>query len=256
MILKRLGNKSRIAKDILQYFPQHNTYIELFFGAGGMFFNKTPVKYNFLNDLDSNVINLFEVLMNHKKELQEYLEFAPYHEEFFKKCKTDTPKNNIEKAVYFVVLSNSGYLGKPDTLKFGQGNQKFITIQNIEKTYLFLASCNNQFLNKDFKKVIKAINFKDKLDKKASFIYADPPYLDTDDNYSNSFTEQDSQDLFELLVNSGIKFAMSEFEHPFVLEQAKKHNLNIITIGERQSLKKRSTEILITNYKIIQQQLF
>ena len=253
MILRRLGNKSRIAKDILQYFPQHNTYIELFFGAGGMFFNKPPAKYNFLNDLDSNVINLFEVLINHKKELQEYLEFVPYHEEFFKKCKTDTPKNNIEKAVYFVVLSNWGYLGKPDTLRFGQENQKFITIQNIEKTYLFLASCNNQFLNKDFRKVIKSIDFKD---KSASFIYADPPYLGTTNNYSNSFNEQDSQDLFELLVNSGIRFAMSEFEHPFILEQAKKHNLNVITIVERQSLKKRSAEILITNYKIIQQQLF
>lgn len=253
MILRRIGNKSRIAKDILQYFPQHNTYIELFFGAGGMFFNKPPAKYNFLNDLDSNVINLFEVLMNHKKELQEYLEFVPYHEEFFNKCKNEEPKNNIEKAVYFVVLSNWGYLGKPDTLKYGQENSKLITIQNIEKTYLFLVSCNNLFLNKDFRKVIKAIDFKD---KSASFVYADPPYLGTNDNYSNSFTEQDSQDLFELLVNSGMRFAMSEFEHPFILEQVKKHNLNIITIGERQSLKKRNTEILITNYKIIQQQLF
>ena len=42
---------------------------------------------------------------------------------------------------------------------------------------------------------------------------------------------------------------MSEFNHPFILEQAKERNLNVITIGERQNLKNRRTEILITNYE-------
>jgi DNA adenine methylase len=42
---------------------------------------------------------------------------------------------------------------------------------------------------------------------------------------------------------------MSEFDHPFILEQAKQRNLNVITIGERQNLKNRRTEILITNYQ-------
>ena len=40
MILKRLGNKKKIAKEIQKYFPEHKIYIEPFFGAGGMFFNK------------------------------------------------------------------------------------------------------------------------------------------------------------------------------------------------------------------------
>ncbi len=38
MILRRLGNKSRIAKEVQKYFPEHTMYIEPFFGAGGMFF--------------------------------------------------------------------------------------------------------------------------------------------------------------------------------------------------------------------------
>ena len=44
---------------------------------------------------------------------------------------------------------------------------------------------------------------------------------------------------------------MSEFAHPFILETAKQRNLEIITIGERQSMKKRDTEILIINYPIV-----
>lgn len=33
MILRRIGNKSRIAHKILPYFPKHTCYIEPFFGA-------------------------------------------------------------------------------------------------------------------------------------------------------------------------------------------------------------------------------
>jgi DNA adenine methylase len=50
MILRRLGNKSKIASEIYRHFPPHRTYVEPFFGAGGMFFNKPKAKYNILND--------------------------------------------------------------------------------------------------------------------------------------------------------------------------------------------------------------
>ena len=70
MILRRLGNKSAIAKEIQKYFPPHKIYIEPFFGAGGMFFNKPKARYNIVNDLDSDVFNLFMVVMNQKDELE------------------------------------------------------------------------------------------------------------------------------------------------------------------------------------------
>ena len=63
--------------------------------------------------------------------------------------------------------------------------------------------------------------------------YADHPYLETDNNYSNSFIEQDSIDLFDSLEATGAMFAYSEFDHPFILEQAGKRNLNVITIEPR-----------------------
>lgn len=83
-----------------------------------------------------------------------------------------------------------------------------------------------------------------------------PPYLGTNDNYSNSFTEDQSNELFETLINTGCKFAVSEFDHPFILQQAKDRGLNVIIIGERQNLKNTRTEILVTNYENTQQKLF
>ena len=89
-----------------------------------------------------------------------------------------------------------------------------------------------------------------------TLIYCDPPYLGTNDNYSNSFTEEQSKELFDTLESTGCKWAMSEFDHPFILKQAKERNLNVIEIGERQNLKNRRTEILVTNYKTNQLNLF
>ena len=64
-----------------------------------------------------------------------------------------------------------------------------------------------------------------------------------------TWKETDCIDLFDSMADTGCKFAMSEFNYPFILEQAKQRNLNVITIGERQNLKNRRTEILVTNYK-------
>ena len=57
MLIRRRGNKSKLAEKIIENFPPHEIYIEPFFGAGGLFFNKPLAKFNILNDLDKNVIN-------------------------------------------------------------------------------------------------------------------------------------------------------------------------------------------------------
>lgn len=65
----------------------------------------------------------------------------------------------------------------------------------------------------------------------------------------NKWNEKDVNDCFDVTFNSGFKGAMSEFNHPFILQQAKERNLNVITIGERQNMKNRRTEILVLNYQ-------
>ena len=249
MILRRLGNKKAIMPKLIQYFPEHTTWIEPFFGSGSVFFYKKKAKYNFLNDIDSNVYNCFDVIIRHKEELKTYLELIPIHIDFWNECKTRTPDNNIEKAVYFLFLSNFGYMGKPDTFKYSLEKTKDILLKNLELTYKNLVSCENKFLNCDFRELFKKISLRNERGINNSFIYCDPPYFNTTDNYSHSFTQQDSIDLFNTLQNTGIKWAMSEFDNPFIIQQARERNLNIIIIGERRNIKNIRTEILITNYR-------
>lgn len=247
MILRRLGNKSKIAQDVIKHFPEHKIYIDMFFGAGGIFFNKPKAKYNILNDIDSDVFNLYNVVSNSKDELKEAFEIMPIHSDLFDYWKQNKEVEPIRKAVRFLMLSNFGYMGKPDTLKMVCGNEKTQFYKYYEATYEKIKDC--RFMNYDFRKVLNKIDYVSYDPVKSAFIYADPPYLGTGNNYKEIFTEQDSEDLFELLVNSGLMFAMSEFDSKFILNQAKQRNLNIIYIGERQNMKNRKTEILVTNYK-------
>lgn len=251
MILRRLGNKKKIAHKIQAYFPPHKIYISPFFGAGGMFFNKPKAKYNIVNDLDSDVFNLFQVVMNQKEELEKAFYMMPIHSDLLNYWKENEETEPIKKALRFLFLSNLTFMGTPNNIKFGTENPKNSFYKNIDGTFEALKDV--QFLNFNFKDVFKKIQIKE---TSFTFIYCDPPYLGTDDNYSHSFKESDSLDLFNTLEQTGCKWAMSEFDHPFILQQAKERKLNVIEIGERQNLKNRRTEILVTNYKTNQLLLF
>ena len=254
MILKRLGNKTKIAMDIQKHFPQHSIYIEPFFGAGGMFFNKPKAKYNIVNDLDSDVFNLFQIVSTKKEELERMFFQMPIHLDLLKYWKENKETDPIRKALRFLMLSNFTFMGTGEIMRLGatggSAGIKNNFYADLNKTFKMIHDV--QFSNTDFRKFIPSISLDNRANKgenEKTLIYCDPPYLGTNDNYSNSFTEIDSNDLFDCLQETGCKFAMSEFNHPFILEQAKQRNLNVITIGERQNLKNRQTEILITNYE-------
>jgi len=250
MILRRLGNKQAIAQDIIKYFPEHKIYIEPFFGAGGMFFNKPKAHVNIVNDLDSEVSNLFMTIINKYSDLEEMFLFMPKHQDllnYWIKNKEDEP---IKKALRFLFLSNYTFLGTGTSMKFNSRNDVKQLRNELKNTYDKIQDV--QFGNMDFRVFLNSIQYEEKNRpnyKNSVFIYCDPPYLGTNDNYSNSFIEQDSIDLFDCLQATGCKFAMSEFDNVFILNQAQKRCLNVIIIGERKNLKNRKTEILVTNYQ-------
>jgi DNA adenine methylase len=250
MILRRLGNKSRIAQDIIKYFPKHNNYIELFFGAGGMFFNKPAAKYNFLNDIDKNVVNLFNIVVERSADFEELVEITPIDLNIWEQMKIKQFEEPLLKAFQFWYLSNLGYLGKPNSLKYECRTTKKHSINQLKELLKFFHKTNTSFLSHDFRDVISKISFKSS--KNDWFTYSDPPYLNKTNNYNmeTEWTEKDVIDCFDVTFNSGMNAALSEFAHPFILEQAKQRNLNIQIIGERQNLKNRETEILITNYQV------
>lgn len=230
--------------EIQKYFPEHKLYAEPFFGAGGMYFNKPKAKYNIVNDLDADVFNFWLMVSTRKDELEEEIKRMPVHSallEYWKKNKETEP---LRQALRFIFISNCTFMGAGASICFGTENPKQIILERLNQT--FEAIKDVQFANCDFRKFFEILRERNNGD---TFIYCDPPYLGTDDNYSHSFTEQDSTDLFDLLDKSGCKWAMSEFDTPHILKEAEARNLKVKFIGTRGNLKNFRTEILITNYE-------
>lgn len=252
MILTRMGNKRRLMKKISNYFPAHRMRIELFFGAGGSYFYLPKPKYSILNDLDDDVTNLYLMVQNRKEELIREIELLPVTETLIKHWKKNPETDSLKKAVRFLFLSNFTYLGKGDTLRLGLDNAKESILKNMDATFNHLK--DSKILNRDFREVIPKISFSDGInDKKNCFVFFDPVYLDTECTYRvPKWTEKDTIDCLDIMKDCGIKCAMSEFDHPFVIAEAKKRDFNIYVIGERSNIKNRKVEILITNYTINQ----
>ena len=104
-IFRYPGSKWSIAEWIIGHFPadyEKMVYLEPFVGSGAVFFNKIPGTVETINDLDSDIVNLFRVLRENPEELKRALELTPYaREEYnlaFEPC--DDP---VEKARRYMV---------------------------------------------------------------------------------------------------------------------------------------------------------
>lgn len=210
-----------------------------------MFFTKPRSKHNIVNDFDSEVYNLFNVIISRKEELARFWEIMPIHEDLWKYWKMNTESDPIRKAARFLFFSNFSFMGRMQTLRFDRNNTYWLVLMRLKEVQQQLQGV--QLMNCDFRQVIPRISLRDGGHKKA-FIYADPPYLDTKGGNYDSFSKQDSIDLFDCLIDSQCRFAISEFDHPFILELARGRGLNVIEIGQRQNMKNRRMEVLITNY--------
>lgn len=249
MILTRLGNKRKLAAKLLPHFPPHEIYVEPFFGAGGMFFNKPKAKYNILNDLDREVFNLFNCVLHCREQLEAAWVAMPVHQELWDRWrKGEVPEDPILRACRFLFLSNFGFLGKAQTMRYMSGNTKRLVLDRMDNVWGMLWDA--EFGCQDFRELFRRIPALTKGEQARAFIYADPPYLGCAHNYQSGFTAKDCADLFSTLQGTGARWAMSEFDHPEIIALAASHALNVLRIGERKNLKNRRVEILITNYQL------
>lgn len=246
MVLTRLGNKRRIAARLLPHIPDHELWLEGFFGAGGLFFNKPRAKRNIVNDLDGEVFNLFTVITDRAHELEAAWCSMPIHEDLWKQWKQEAPTDPVWRAVRFLFQSNFGFLGLPQTLKWNNKNAKRLLHDRIATTRELLYDV--EFMNIDFRQMLRRIPMS-KNERANAFFYADPPYLDTKAAYgeASTWSEVDTRELFAELVASGLRFGISEFDHPVVLALAQQYGLRVVRIGERHNLRNTRMEVFITN---------
>lgn len=77
-VLKYPGAKWSLAKWIVSHMPPHRVYLEPFFGSGAVFFTKRPSHIETINDIDGQVVNLFQLIRERPDELAWLIEMTPW----------------------------------------------------------------------------------------------------------------------------------------------------------------------------------
>ena len=119
-VLKYPGAKQRIADWIIQNMPEHEVYLEPYFGSGAVFFSKTPVKIETLNDINGDIYNYFRVIRENAAALAKQIEMTPYSREEYEKCfkEISDDYDPIEQARKFAVRCWFGF-GSSNVYKNG-----------------------------------------------------------------------------------------------------------------------------------------
>lgn len=112
-VLKYPGSKWNVADWIISHMPEHEAYLEPFFGGGAIFFSKEPVGYETINDINSDVTNLFKIIRDYPAELAYLVNFTPYSRQEFDLSWTDSEGlSEIEKARLFLIKCWQGFGGR------------------------------------------------------------------------------------------------------------------------------------------------
>ena len=180
-VIKYPGSKWSIANWIISYFPKHHSYLEPFFGSGAVLFNKPKSNIETVNDLDGNVVNLFEWIKKDQERLAHEIYFTPYARQVYENAFASVPEDSFGKAVNFYIRLNMGHGFRTNGEKVGWKND----VQGRERAYASQDWCNLpdkiiqaaerlrgvQIENKPAVELIKRFNFPNVL------IYLDPPYV-------------------------------------------------------------------------------
>ena len=98
------GAKNKIAKKIIELFPPHNAWIEAFCGSAAITLSKKPAPIEIINDMDDQIVNLFNHLRNNRDELIKAIELTPYaRSEYLISKLKENNISELEKARRFLV---------------------------------------------------------------------------------------------------------------------------------------------------------
>ena len=64
------GGKQQLADTIVKLIPPHRVYVEPFIGGAAVFFAKTPSECEIINDINSEIVNFYEVVQRDFPALQ------------------------------------------------------------------------------------------------------------------------------------------------------------------------------------------
>jgi len=269
-VLKWVGGKRQLLNVLTPLLPDKiTTYCEPFVGGGAMLFDLQP-KTAYVNDINDELINVYNVIKNDVEALILALQDFKNEAEFFYKVRDwdrfrliYINRSDVERAARILYLNKTCYNGLFRVNNAGEFNSPFGNYRNPNIINAPTLRAVSSYFNNatvclsslDYRNVLKTL-------PKGSFVYLDPPYDPVSDTanftgYSRGgFSQLDQialRSACDELNARGIKFMLSNSATDFIKEQYSAYNITIVQAKRaiNSDSKKRGEvdEVVVRNYE-------
>ena len=268
-VVKWVGGKRQLIDEITPLLPKRITsYCEPFLGGGAVLFSLQPHRA-IVNDLNGDLITVYEVIRDNVEELILLLSKHENNQEYFYAIRDiDRDKDayqqlsKVEKASRIIFLNKTCYNGLFRVNASGEFNSPFGYYKNpnivnapvLRAVNKYFNSSNIEFYNEDFADTLTRV-------ARGGFVYLDPPYDPVSDTASftgynkGGFDKNEQVRLKECcdeLTKCGIKFMLSNSSTAFIRELYADYHITIVqakrAINSDPTKRGSVEEVIIRNY--------
>lgn len=218
-IFKYPGSKWGIARWIIGFFPEHHSYLEPFAGSLAVLMNKPRSNIETVNDLDGNVVNLFEWIRRDPERLAREIYYTPYARQVYEDAFSAEPEDGFRRAVDFSICLNMGHGFRTNGEKVGWKND----VRGRERAYAaqdwrslperIMEAAERlrgvQIENRPAVELIKRFNYENVL------VYCDPPYMlgtRHGKQYRHEMDDKGHEELLEAVLGHKGKVILSGYD--------------------------------------------
>lgn len=270
-VVKWVGGKRQLLDEIIPILPKRMTvYCEPFLGGGAVLFSVQP-KNAIINDLNSDLMLVYEMIRDDVESLITELEKHENTSEYFYKLRDlDRDKANyqnmskIEKASRIIYLNKTCYNGLFRVNASGEFNSPFGYYKNpsivnapvLRAVSRYFVANNIQIFSEDFEATLQRV-------PKGGFVYLDPPYDPISDTasftgYNSGGFDKEAQIRLkrccDTLSQRGVKFLLSNSATNFIKDLYRDYVITIVrakrAINSDATKRGAIEEVLIRNYGI------
>jgi DNA adenine methylase len=243
MILRRVGGKKTLAERIVKMFPSDytsNAYSEPYFGAGWVFWKKKKSRFEWINDIDLELMNFWKSLMLKSDEVIEKASMQIQHQEIMCEFLAEIQQSpltveqmpDVRRAVQYMLVNKAsfnGFLGNRKRVHVGFGCKVEPLINAIPlMQQLAIRLEGTRITSQAALRMTKRTVGIKKIKIDYTLHYIDPPYIDVYCDYPRE-DWQNVVDQVKMIDANDDLFILSINEHPLSLALAEEFRSEDVT---------------------------
>ncbi len=221
--LSYYGGKQQLAAKIISLIPDHKIYVEPFIGGAAVFFAKAKSESEIINDVNSEIVNFYEVLQRDFSALQAEISVSLHSRKLHKHAQViyENPDmfDRIKRAWAVWVLANTSFESNLDAgFRYDKAGKNTRLLAN--KRCQFSEELGQRIQNVQLE-CCDAIKIIHSRDSSVTFFYLDPPYVGANQGHYNGYDQQDFDNLISELATIEGAFLMSSYRNKHLSDAVK-----------------------------------